>query len=221
MNRRIVILTLVLVCLASLAQAQQRGGRGYHRTGQWDFTFQTRYTTEQTFDGDHGTGAKLHDSLGWGFGFNYHLNERFDLGAAFTWRQVPYDATAVDVNDPTNLLHYNGKLSVSSAGLTANWNPLDGPLTPYVTGSAAWTLIDTNIFAGWGNGCWWDYWWGPICGPVPYTYGKNTGSYNLGVGVRYELTETFFIRAGWEHGWLSLDRYSGGHMIRIDLGLIN
>ena len=90
----------------------------------------------------------------------------------------------------------------------------------YVNGSIGWMHIDTNIFAGWTSGCWWYPYWGYVCGPIPLTYGANTTSYTLGVGGRFEMTEGFFLRAGYERGWTGLDETSGADMLRIDIGLM-
>lgn len=222
MIRRILILTLILMSLATLAQAQSQrsAGKAYYREGAWDFSFQTRYTASQDFDGEGGSSVKLNDSMGWGFGFNYNISDNFDLGFSFNWRTMNYDATAIEEGTGTPST-YGGSINTSTIGATGNWNIIAGPITPYVSGSIGWTILDSNIFAGWGTGCWYDYWWGYICGSVPMTYGTDAASYNLGVGGRFELSRSFFIRAGYEYNWMSLDSFDAGSMIRIDLGLMN
>ena len=77
---------------------------------------------------------------------------------------------------------------------------LDRSLTPYVEGGIGWTYIDSNIIDGIpSTGCWWDPWWGPVCATFPTTYGKNVWSFALGAGLRAELTDTFFLRGGYEY----------------------
>jgi len=158
--------------------------------------------------------------MGWGFGINYHLHPNFDLGAAFRWRSINYRATAIDADDPNNVLEYSNKMDISTMALTGNWNILKGPITPYVSGSIGWTIIDTNIFAGISGGCWWDPWWGPICDRYPVTYGDDTASFSLGAGGRFQLTDNFFIRVGYEHGWLNSGNVDGTDMLRIDFGFL-
>lgn len=224
MTRRILHLSILVVVLATLAAEAQptRPPRpDVTRHGRWEFTLQTRYTASRDFDRDDGSSLSLKDSLGWGFGFGYNFNDRFDLALGFGWRRIPYDATAVDATDPENVARYNSELSVSTISLMGDWNILPGRLTPYVNGRVGWTMIDTNIVAGWGSGCWWDPWWGYVCGNVPYTYGKDTGSYGFGAGGRFQVSEGFFIKVGYEYGMTGLDSVDGNHMFRVDLGLLN
>jgi hypothetical protein len=223
MSRRFVSLLVLVSLIATVAVAQpRRPDRPYYaREGRWDFSLQTRYTASQSVDHDNGSSLELEDDLGWGFGFGYNLTDRFNLGLAFGWRSVPYTATAIDATDPDVPSTYGGRLTTTSMGVTADWNILQGPFTPYVTGSAAWLLIDSNVLAGWTNGCWWDPWWGYICGAVPATYGIDTGAYSLGFGGRFEVSNSFYVRVGYEHAWLGTGPIDGTDVLRIDLGLMN
>ena len=82
-------------------------------------------------------------------------------------------------------------------------------------------MIDTNIHAGWSQGCYWYPYLGYVCGAYPATYGTNAAAYNIGVGGRFELTPSFFVRVGYEYGGLDIDAVDGQHMMRIDLGFLN
>ena len=221
MVRKVFLMTIVLFCCAVPALAQQLNTAGWNRQNHWDFSLQTRYTTSKDYAGEGGSTLNLEDDLGWGFGLSYNFNDRFNLGIDFSWRSINYDARALAGDGSGDFEEYGGNLDVSSIGLEANWYVLDGRYTPYVTGSIGWTMIDSNIFAGWDSGCWWDPWWGYICGTVPMSYGTDTGAYNLGVGGRFELTRAFFVRVGWEYNWLGDGPVDGGNMLRIDLGLMN
>ncbi len=217
----LMILAVILVATIADAQPQRPTRPDLTREGRWDFGLQTRYNWGAEYDRSNGSSITLHDDLGWGFGFGYHISNKFNLGMNFGWRSVPYDAVAVDATDPAATSRYSGKLSTSTIGLTGDWNILPGKITPYINGGLAWMLIDTNIFAGWSNGCWWDPWWGYVCGSVPATYGKTTGAYTLGGGMRFEINDSFFIRAGYERGWIGSGSIDGTNLLRIDLGLMN
>jgi opacity protein-like surface antigen len=222
-HRLVALIAVVLLIAVTAAEAQpQRPTRPHQgRAGRWDFSLQTRYTASRDLGADDGSSLSFDDSLGWGFGFGYHFNDRFNLGMVFGWRRIPYNGLIVDPADPGDPKYYSSELSVSSLGVTGDWNILTGRFTPYVNGYAGWSLVDTNIVAGWGTGCWWDPWWGYICGNVPYTYGQDTGTYGLGIGGRFEVTDGFFIRVGYEHGWSGLDIFDSNDLIRVDLGLMN
>ncbi len=222
MSHRIVILSVAVVMLASMACAQTTSYQPtMTRTDRWEWTLQTRYTTSQTIERDYGSKLEFEDDLGWGFGFGYHFNQRFDLGMIFSWRTVDYQATVTDRDDPTRELYYSNELSASTIGLAGDWNILPGKFVPYVSGAIGWTLLDTNIYAGSDWGCYWDPWYGYICYDYSTTWGTDEFTYSLGLGLRVELTPQFFAKVGYEHAWLDGDSYEGADMFRVDIGFLN
>jgi opacity protein-like surface antigen len=214
---RILTLTILVLLLASSVQAQSYGS-SLTRDDRWEFSIQTRYTASQTFGGEGGSSVKLREDLGWGFGFGYNFNQHWYLGGIFAWRALPYDATIIDADDPQTSATYGSQLDISTLALEGVWYILPGRLTPYVSGTIGWTLVNTNIYAGSVPGCWWDPWWGWICGSVPSTYGVNTVAYNLGVGGRLEFSDTFHLRVGYEYNRLDVASVDGTSMIRVDIG---
>jgi len=148
------------------------------------------------------------------------LNRNFDLGGSFTGRSINYKATAIDASDPNNTFEYGNKLDITTIALTGHWNILDGPITPYLSGSIGWSIVDTNILAGINSGCWWVPYWGYRCGRWPVTYGDSTASFSLGVGGRFEFTDNLFVRVGYEYGWLDSGPVDGTNMFRIDFGFL-
>jgi opacity protein-like surface antigen len=218
MIRRILILTSLVLLLASSVQAQTYGGGSYSRDELWEFSIQTRLTADQTYDGDGGSSVTLREDLGWGFGFGYNFNQHWYLGMIVAWRSLPYTTKIIDADDSQSSGSYNGQMDVSTFGLEGTGYISSGRVTPYVSGAIGWTLIDTNVYAGTVPACWWDPWWGRICGNVPATYGKNVVTYNLGVGGRFELSDSFHVRLGYEYGQVDAASISGTSMIRLDIG---
>lgn len=217
MIRSALMLTTFLLIVTSTAHAQ----RWYpSREQKWEFTIQTRYTVEQEFSGEGGSSIKLKDDLGWGFGFAYNMSQNWSFGFGFAWRSIPYTAIIVDQADPQNKREYSGDLDFSTIALSGVWNVLRGRFTPYATGNLGMTFIDTNIFAGTGTGCWWDPWFGPVCGTFPTTYGKTGGSFTIGAGLRAELSDNFFLRGGYEYGRTKVESVEGTSMIRGDIGFL-
>jgi len=220
MMRRTMILVAAFLMVTTMAHGQGLGQPQTSRTDKWEFSVQTRYSWSKDYDGEGGSSMKVQEDLGWGFGFAYNFNQHFNLGMLFTWRSVPFESEAVDVDDPNETHRYNGELSTSTIGVSGEYNILKGRFTPYVNGSLAWMHVNTNVFAGWTTGCWWDPWWGYICGPVPLTYGLNTGAYTLGIGGRFELSDKVYLRGGYEKGWVSSGAIDSVDMMRIDIGFL-
>ena len=211
---------LALITPATEAVAQLSGRPMMTRGDRWEFSVQTRYTWSKDVTGEQGSSLSVGEDLGWGFGFAYNFNQRFNLGMIFAWRTVPYEATALSVENPGETYRYSGQMTTSTFGAIGEYNILKGKFTPYVSGQWAWFHINTNIFAGWGSGCWWDPIWGYVCGAVPYTYGLSTSVYGLGAGVRYDFNDKVFMKAGYEHGWISAGSVDGNDIMRIDIGFL-
>jgi len=218
MIRRTIFMVILIAILATTAQAQLTRGQQPSRTDNWEFTLQTRYVASQDKQNDNGSSVSLQDDLGWGFGFAYNFNQHFNLGMDFSWHSINYTAVGVEEVTPHSATSYSSNLDTSTWSISGNYNILKGRFTPFISGSFGWTMIDTNIFAGYGTGCWWDYWWGYVCGSYPTTYGTNTTSSNLGIGGRFELTPKFFIRVAYEQSWLGVDGVDSRNVFRTDLG---
>ncbi len=221
MIRKILLLTVVVLSLATLVQAQPDPNFRFQRAGKWDYSLQTRYVGAKDYKGENGSSLSLQDDLGFGFGFNYNFNQKFSLGLEFSWHSINYNALAIPEDPAMDNLTYSNSLDTSKFGLAGNWNILEGHFTPYVNGGIGWSLIDTNIFAGYGEGCYWDPYWGYICGTYPSTYGTNATAYNVGLGGRLEVGKSMFLRLGYEYSGVSVDVIEAQHMVRFDMGFFN
>lgn len=224
MMKRVLCLMIFVLLFATVAEAQQRRPRtiGWKREGTWDLGITTRYSWGKDYDFDGGSQARFHDDLGWGFSLGYNFSEHFNLGFAFAWRSVGYDATVLglDENDEPTSRETGGQVTTSNFGLNGEYNVLKGRFTPYVNGTWSWMHINSNVFAGWTSGCWWYPYYGYVCGPIPVTYGTNTSAYSLGLGVRYELKESLYLRLGYERGWINEDSFDSTDMLRVDIGFM-
>jgi len=216
-----LIMTFVLVSLCAAGVRAEGLGRDSRRSGFWDFTVQTRYTTSHDYSGAGGSSLSLEDDLGWGFGLGYNINEHVSIGGFVSWRTVDYTATAVDQTDPDNTTTYSSWLDTGNMALSATWNILAKAVTPYVTGSIGWAMADTNILAGIATGCWWDPWWGTVCGDYPVTYGADGTAYSMGYGIFLQPKDSFFLRVGYDKSWFDINGAADDFDIfRLDLGFM-
>lgn len=219
---RNLILSVVILCTATMAQAQNLDGHGRTaRPAHWEFTMQTVYTASQDITREGGSSLSLQDNLGWGFGLAFRITPRFTLGMGFNWSSINYNAVIVNGEDPTETHRYSNKMDISTTLITGKYNILDGPFTPYVSGSLGWSLIDTNIFAGFADGCYWDPWWGYVCGPVATSYGTSAAAYGLGLGGRLQVTPKFFMSASYDFQWLDIDAVDSNNLFRMSFGFLH
>ena len=216
---RIFLLPIFILVIAAPASALDWSAPS-SRAGTFEVSLQTRYTGSRDASFEGGSSISMEDDLGWGFGFAYNFGHRFSLGTTMSWRSAYYQATLVDGTDPTNTETIASQMDMSNIALTGNWNIMRGALTPYVTGSVGWMIINSNIPAGSASGCWWYPWWGYVCGSVPLTYGADAVTGIVGGGLRYEPNQTMFLRAGYEYGWASEDPVEGAHVVRFEIGLV-
>jgi len=215
-KRIIVSFTLVLLC----ASATSAGlGDPTMRAMRWDFTVQTRYIGEHTWTGEQGSSVAVNSDLGWGFGFGYNIDERFNVGFFFNWRSADYVATVVPEDTEEDNKTYGNWLETGVMAVCADWYILPKRITPYVTGAVGWAFLDTNIPADLYGACWYDPWYGYVCYSDIATYGQNAFSYSFGAGVRLEATEAVFFRVGYEYNGVSVDGAEGLNVLRIDGGI--
>lgn len=192
------------------------------RRGNYEVTLQPRYVASKDIGFEGGTKIELDPALGFGLGFGYNFTNNFALHLDASWTRADYLAKIATYNDSgSGTATADGTLEFGTIALNMTYYILDGPLTPFVMGGIGWTWVDSNIPSGPPESyCWYDPWYGDVCESYQNTYTKSYFSYNLGLGVRWDLAPAYFLRGsmGWQ--WVDLGRagttdFMGG---RIDLG---
>lgn len=207
--------------LAAQAAFAQGLSDASNRNRHWEIYFDTRYQFEKDLDTGNGSSIKFDDDFAWGFGFNYNANERLQVGVDFGWNYLNYVSTGVDADDPTSLVRYASTASTGSLFVSGALNLLPKKFTPFVNGAVGWSSIDTGITAGYGSGCYWDPWWGYICGTYPVNYGTDAVVYRAGAGLRFDTSRTVFLKIGYNHQWTDVGDAVGtidADQIRFDIG---
>ncbi len=189
--------------LAALSILWSAGASADRQPG-WDFGGELIYQDSQDISFNGGSSASLEDDIGIALTFGYRFNSRLELIFGLDWNTVDYDI---------NIASDGGQLGVSGSGdlesftprVGVNFNVLEGDLTPYVTGGVGWSFIDTNVPDGPPqSACWWDPWWGYYCGTWQDTRSIDELAYNVGVGVRWDVSSTISLRFGYEKHWLDI-----------------
>jgi opacity protein-like surface antigen len=204
MRTRFTIGLALLLC-ASTALADRQPG--------WDFGGELLYQFSQDVDFDGGSKAELDDDLGLALSFTYRFNSRLELLFGLDWNSYDYNADIQPA--PTNGngpivgtgFSIEGEIETWTPRVGVNFNLLEGDLTPYVTGGVGWSFIDTNVPDGRAqSACWWDPWFGYVCGTFQDTKSLDELTYNVGVGLRWDLGSSISLRLGYERHWLELDQ---------------
>jgi opacity protein-like surface antigen len=195
------IVTLAAVCSAwSLAAYADRD------TG-WEFGGELIYQDSTEFTASHDAAASLDSDLGIALTFGYRFSERLELTFGVDWNNIDYNATVVSDGVPLlpngTEIAISGELEAFTPRVGVNFNFIDGPITPYVSGMIGYAFIDTNIPSGPAQGgCYWDPWYGQICGTWQPTRSVEDFVYGVGVGVRWDVNDAWSVRFGYDKHWI-------------------
>lgn len=168
-----------------------------------------------------GSSASLDDDIGLALVFGYRFNERLELTFGLDWNTVDYDFNVA--SGTAGVLGFSGRGDLESftphVGL--NFNFLENEITPYVTGKVGWAFIDTNIpDAPPQTACWWDPWWGYYCGTFQSTRSIDELAYDLGVGVRWDVSDVVTLRFEYVKHWIDIgEATSTPDLDQIKLGI--
>ncbi len=200
-STRYLLIAVLLVSGSATAQMQRE------RAETWDVGLYVMNSGSLSLSGEENSGLNIDSEYGWGFWGNYNFTNRFALGFDFNWVRPDYDATFVPENDPTSPVTISHQLSIFSIQGKGTFHFVEGPISPYIEGGFGWTNVDSNVAEGPPTtGCWWDPWWGYICRPFFSTYSESLTSYSLAGGLRWDVNETYGLRAS--YGVLELDTSS-------------
>ena len=206
-----------IVTLAALCSCWSLAAHADRDTG-WEFGGELIYQTSQDISGDNGSTAALDDDIGLALTFGYRVNPHLEVQFGVDWNTVDYTANLVSADLPNLEVGVDGELESFTTRVGVNYNFIDGPITPYVNGTIGYSFIDTNIPDGPPqSGCWWDPWYGQICGTWQNTRSTEEFMYGLGAGVRWDVNDAWSLRFGYDKRWI--DANGSPDLDQIKLGV--
>ena len=170
-----------------------------------EFGLDVIYQLSQDIDFNGGSSASLDDDFGITATFGYRFNSNLELQVALDWQDTDYDVDLV--TDPGGLhLSGNGSLESFTPRVSVQYNFMPGDFTPFVSAGIGWSFIDTNIPEGRPqNVCWWDPWWGYVCGTVQDSKDIDGFEYQVGAGLRWDFSPGYSMRFAYEKHWIDID----------------
>jgi hypothetical protein len=182
----------VITGFALYAPVAEAAGRGNNGAGSMEFSVPLNYTSSSTLTGQNGSSADINAALNMGFGMGYNFNDNFQINGTFSWAQRNYSANTTGTG---NIGSYNGTLYTSSLQVNAVYYFMAGDFTPFVQGGFGTTYVDSNIPNGQsGSSCYWDPYWGYVCGTYQPTKTSSNISYSAGLGARYDVNRQFAVQ---------------------------
>jgi opacity protein-like surface antigen len=206
--KRLIIL-LVLLMLSASVQAQRFNQKTIHdgqRERNWEAGLLLQYQTGSSNDFEGGSSLDIDSSLGFGFGIGWNWTDNWNLSYRFSLNKPGYSATIVPEDPAETPQTVDYEMSKNSHQFNVTYNFLKGPLTPYLQAGVGWTKLDSNIISRPPTtGCWWDPWWGYICSTTWETFETSQFTYNVGLGMRWDINGFIYMRGSWNRQIISLD----------------
>ena len=208
LKRFFLVFFLMLTSTAVLAQydnRQKERSKFGSRDGRFEAGVILAYQTgiDESYEG--GSSLDIDSSTGWGISFGWNWTARLNLQYRLLSTSPKYFAVAVP-EDPDEIIQdIEHKMSKYSHQLNATYHFMKGPFTPFVVGGIGYGTLDSNIASGPPSlGCWWDPWWGYICHGEWKTLKSSEFTYNLGVGLRWDINNAIYSRAVYSREFFSL-----------------
>jgi len=205
MKKIVVVLLLVLAVSANAKELRDQS---------WEFFFSPQYIESKTLEFGHGSKADINSRGGFSFGFGYNFDAKMQLGMTFSSSSSNYKGTRVKEDGSKTV--FTSNMYTSSMNIEGTYNFIDGPFTPYVTGSFGLTYIDSGVAVEDGpEYCYWDPWWGRVCHSITYT--DTVFNYGGSAGLRYDFPNRLFVKAGVGINYLDVDSTNSADFIVYDL----
>src|SRR5688572_15584046 len=212
-NRHIVALVAVCSGWSLAAHADRDPG--------WEFGGELIYQDSQDLSGDNGSTAAIDSDVGLALTFGYRVNERLTVNFGIDWNTMDYSAFLVSEDFPNLSATVDGELESFTPRVGVDFSFLEGPITPYVNGTLGYTFIDTNIPDGPPQtGCWWDPWYGQICGTWQETRSIEELVYGLGLGVRWDTSDTLSVKFEYQKRWIDASEAGSPDFDQLKLGVV-
>ena len=220
-----LILLVVLITLSSSVFAQrfnkQSSGYGV-RDSRFETSILLNYQNSTNKDFEGGSALEIDSKAGWGIALGWNWTAKWNLGYKLTLVKPGYSGTIVpeDPAEPPQTIDY--EMSKSTHQLNVTYNFRDKAFTPFIQAGAGVTTLDSNIMSRPPDvTCWWDPWWGYICVTDWKTFKTTKFSYNLGVGLRWDINNALFTRASYNKEFVSVKSGSlSFDTVTLEIGLI-
>jgi opacity protein-like surface antigen len=212
-SRYIVTLAAVCSCWSLAAYADRDTG--------WEFGGELIYQDSQDISGDNGSTAEIDSDVGLALTFGYRVNERLVVNFGLDWNNVDYQAFLVSGDLPNLSATVDGELESFTPRVGVDFNFMEGPITPYVNATIGYSFIDTNIPDGPPQtGCWWDPWYGQICGTWQSTRSVEEFVYGAGLGVRWDTSDTLSVKLEYHKRWIDASDAGSPDFDQLKLGVV-
>jgi len=213
MLRRIALIALLSVVSFSVFAQYDHPRKKRSAAGSRDTRFETSvilaYQNGLDESSEGGSSLDVDSTIAWGVNIGWNWTAKWNLAYRFVSTKPKYLAIIVPEDPEVLPVPIEEKLSKLSHQLNVTYNFREAALTPFVVAGIGWSKLDSNVRSGGvDGGCWWDPWWGYICFGEWKTYTTSEFTYNLGLGLRWDINNAIFTRAAYSREFIKVDNGS-------------
>jgi opacity protein-like surface antigen len=202
------VFTLLAGCLVSHEALSQDSETTSERG--WEASIGLLYQSAENIGFTGGAFLATEDDIGVVGAIGYRFNPKLDLVFGFESATIGYELTRQSATTPGTTQQIATDYEAFTPFVKFNYNFIDRSLMPFVSAGIGWSFIDTNIPTGNTSfECWWDPWWGYLCGEFAQTKTTKAFAYQLGAGARWTFNDTYGMRLEYQKQWLNLSRAVG------------
>jgi opacity protein-like surface antigen len=191
----------LLVALSAYSQSRPPG---------WEFRADLIYENQKDVHTNFGSDIALDTSWGGSLGAAFRFNPYAEMHFLLDLQSINYDARVVRADIPNVSAHFSDKVEITTPRVVGQFNFMDSPITPFVSAGVGWSFVHASVPYGRTQvGCWWDPWWGYVCAPYGTSYSNDRFAYDIGAGVRWDISPGFGMRFAYEKHWVDLSGTAG------------
>ena len=205
-----IVETIVGFAVLSVSMPIIAQQRSESESRGWESSIGLLYQDGAEIGFDGGSFLKADDDVGVIGAVGFNFGSRLDLLFGFESTSVDYELTRQSATTPGLSRQIVGEYDSFTPFVKLNYNFVDRAFTPFISAGVGWSFIDTNIPTGdTFYGCWWDPWWGYVCGGFTETKTVDAFAFQLGVGARWMFNDFYGLRLEYQKQWLDLSRAAG------------
>lgn len=203
-------LAVLLVGLGSLLPAlAQNPFEYFQRAGKTEVygIGQYLHSDDIKFNVPGGSSTFKADDTGLGgFGFAFHFNDFLAVHGDFMFGSQTFHGDVPTLNSGgfiTGTVHTDNDVFLQTGRFNIDYNIINRRITPFVTAGLGYQYVETELHNVPPNG---GYYWDPWYGWVYYSDHPHAWdtyfTLNAGAGVRWNITDHFFVKASAGATWV-------------------
>jgi opacity protein-like surface antigen len=198
-------IALILITIAAFAaEIACADNTEITRAGKWDVYLIGQNLSSEQIDYHTNSGLipiEMDDTFLWGFGFGYHVREnlgwRFEISTGNPIFRGKGPATGT-----------SRQATMRFGAINFDWFITPKRFTPYLTAGVGWQYLYVRTSNVGTTVAYWDPWYGYTVGTSFPSHTESNAVWTVGLGLRWEVSDRFFLRVSGDSNWLHFNNAS-------------